>query len=119
VIVAAGGIFLAWRTYGGEDGLANERTWAERFPALYRVLVNKYYVDEIYDALIVKPLAGLSRFFWKGVDTFLIDGAINAGAYATELTGEFGRLSTTGNVRTYALYFFLGVILLGCWIAFG
>jgi NADH-quinone oxidoreductase subunit L len=119
VIVAAGGILLARRMYGGDDGLANERTWAQRFPLLYRVLVNKYYVDEIYDALIVKPLAGLSRFFWKGVDTFLIDGSINAGAYATELTGEFGRLSTTGNVRTYALYFFLGVILLGCWIAFG
>ena len=119
VIVAAGGILLARRIYGGDSGLSQGRTWAERFPTLYRVLVNKYYVDEIYDALIVKPLAGLSRFFWKGVDTFIIDGTIHAGAYATELTGELGRLSTTGNVRTYALYFFLGVILLGCWIAFG
>jgi NADH-quinone oxidoreductase subunit L len=119
VAVAVAGIFVAWRTYGGDTGLAKGRTWAERFPTLHRVLANKYYVDEIYDALIVKPLAGLSRFFWKGVDTFLIDGSINAGAYTTELTGEFGRLSTTGNVRTYALYFFLGVILLGCWIAFG
>jgi NADH-quinone oxidoreductase subunit L len=119
VLVAFGGILLARRMYGGDSGLANGRTWAERFPTLHRVMVNKYYVDEIYDALIVKPLAGLSRFFWKGVDTFAIDGTIHAGAYATELTGEFGRLSTTGNVRTYALYFFLGVILLGCWIAFG
>ena len=119
VLVAAAGFFVAWRTYGGGNGLAKGRAWAERLPALHRVLANKYYVDEIYDALIVKPLAGLSRFFWKGVDTFLIDGSINAGAAATELTGEFGRLSTTGNVRTYALYFFLGVILLGWWIAFG
>jgi NADH-quinone oxidoreductase subunit L len=119
VTVAVAGILLARRIYGGNDGVERDSAFAERFPTLHRVLVNKYYVDEIYDALIVKPLAGLSRFFWKGIDTFLIDGTINAGAYATELTGEFGRLSTTGNVRTYALYFFLGVILLGCWIAFG
>ncbi|MFY9822866.1 MAG: NADH-quinone oxidoreductase subunit L [Thermoanaerobaculia bacterium] len=119
VAVAAAGVFAAWRTYGGETGLAKGEAWAERLPVLHRVLVHKYYVDEIYDALIVKPLAGLSWFFWKAVDTFLIDGTINAGAAATELTGEFGRLTTTGNVRTYALYFFLGVILLGWWIAFG
>ena len=119
VIVAAAGIFLAWRVYSGEDGVANERAWAARFPTLHRVLANKYYVDEIYDALIVRPLAALSRFFWKVVDTYVIDGTINAGAYLTELTGDVGRFSTTGNVRSYALYFFLGVILLGCWIAFG
>ncbi|HYX26104.1 MAG TPA: NADH-quinone oxidoreductase subunit L, partial [Thermoanaerobaculia bacterium] len=119
VIVAAAGIFLAWRVYSGEDGVANERAWAARFPTVHRVLANKYYVDEIYDALIVRPLAALSRFFWKVVDTYVIDGTINAGAYLTELTGDVGRFSTTGNVRSYALYFFLGVILLGCWIAFG
>ena len=100
-------------------GVVFHRTWAERFPTLHRVLANKYYVDEIYDALIVKPLAGLSRFFWKVVDTYVIDGTINAGAYLTELTGDVGRFSTTGNVRSYALYFFVGVILLGCWLAFG
>src|SRR4051812_23213890 len=66
VAVAVAGIYVAWRTYGGEIGLAKGNTWAERFPTLHRVLANKYYVDEIYDTLIVKPLAGLSRFFWKG-----------------------------------------------------
>jgi hypothetical protein len=53
------------------------------------------------------------------VDTFVIDGAVNAGAFLTELTGDVGRFTTTGNVRNYALYFFLGVILLFGWIAFG
>jgi len=99
--------------------LAKGRAWAQRFPFVHRLLENKYYVDEIYDALIVRPLAALSRFFWKVVDTFLIDGAVNAGAFLTELTGDVGRFSTTGNVRNYALYFFLGVILLFWWIAFG
>jgi NADH-quinone oxidoreductase subunit L len=117
-LVALGGIYFAWQTYGGDNGLAKGRVWAERFPTLHRLLVNKWYVDEIYDALIVRPLAALSRFFWKVIDTFVIDGAINAGAFLTELTGDVGRFSTTGNVRNYALYFFLGVILLFWWIAF-
>jgi NADH-quinone oxidoreductase subunit L len=116
IAVALAGIFLAWRAYAGDTGLAEGRTWAERYPALHRLLVNKYYVDEIYDRLIVRPLAWLSRMLWKAVDTFVIDGAINAGAFLTELTGDVGRFSTTGNVRNYALYFFLGVILLFWWI---
>ena len=118
-LVAAAGIYLAWQIYGGQNGLAKGRAWAARFPRVHRQLVNKYYVDEDYDAVIVRPLAALSRFFWKVVDTFVIDGAVNAGAFLTELTGDVGRFTTTGNVRNYALYFFLGVILLFGWIAFG
>jgi NADH-quinone oxidoreductase subunit L len=116
IAVALAGIFLARAFYGGDRGLAKGREFAQRFPAVHRLLVNKYYVDEIYDRLIVRPLAWLSRMFWKAVDTFVIDGAVNAGAFLTELTGDVGRFSTTGNVRNYALYFFLGVILLFWWI---
>lgn len=118
-LVALSGIFLAWAFYGGDKGLANGRTWAERFPAVHRLLVNKFYVDEIYDFLIVRPLAALSRVFWKFVDAIVIDGAINVGAFLTELTGDVGRFTTTGNVRNYALYFFLGVVVLFWWIVFG
>jgi NADH-quinone oxidoreductase subunit L len=119
VAVAVTGILVSRSIYGGDKGLSQARGWAERFPVLHRVLVNKYYVDEIYDAAIVRPLAAFSRFLWKVVDTFVIDGAVNAGAFLTELTGDVGRFTTTGNVRNYALYFFLGVILLFGWIAFG
>ncbi len=118
VAAAVGGLFAARSAYGGDRGLAKEQAWAARFPAVHRLLVNKYYVDEIYDAVIVKPLAALSRFFWKVVDSFVIDGSINAGAFLTELTGDIGRFTTTGNVRNYALYFFLGVVVLFWWIAF-
>jgi NADH-quinone oxidoreductase subunit L len=118
-LVALAGIYFAWQTYGGDNGLAKGEAWAARFPWLHRQLVNKWYVDEDYDAVIVRPLAALSRLFWKVVDVFVIDGAVNAGAFLTELTGDVGRFTTTGNVRNYALYFFLGVILLFGWIAFG
>jgi len=119
IAAAFGGLLVARALYGRDAGLEKERAWIARFPAAYRVLANKYYVDEIYDRLIVKPLAWLSWLFWKGIDTLLIDTVIvNGGAAATELTGDVGRFTTTGNVRNYALYFFLGVILLFWWIAF-
>jgi NADH:ubiquinone oxidoreductase subunit 5 (subunit L)/multisubunit Na+/H+ antiporter MnhA subunit len=57
--------------------------------------------------------------FWKFVDAIVIDGAINVGAFLTELTGDVGRFTTTGNVRNYALYFFLGVVVMFWWIVFG
>jgi NADH-quinone oxidoreductase subunit L len=116
VAVAVAGIALAWKLYNRADGPAVGASWAARFPAVHRLLVNKYYVDEIYAALIVRPLGALSRFFWKVIDNLVIDGSINAGAALTELTGDLGRFSTTGNVRNYALYFFLGVIALFVWV---
>ncbi|HLE84971.1 MAG TPA: NADH-quinone oxidoreductase subunit L [Thermoanaerobaculia bacterium] len=116
VLVAAAGIGLAWRFYGGDRGLDEGRRTAARFPGVHRVLVNKYYVDELYDAALVRPLRGLSRFFWRVVDGRVIDGTIHLGAYLTELTGDLGRLTTTGNVRNYALYFFLGLVVLLTWV---
>jgi NADH-quinone oxidoreductase subunit L len=116
VAVAAGGIRLARSFYGGDQGTAKGRQWAARFPGIHNLLVHKYYVDELYDRAIVRPLAALSRLFWKGVDTLLIDGAINTGASTARVAGEVGRFTTTGNVRNYALYFFAGVILLFLWL---
>jgi len=117
-LIALAGIYVAWTNYGDNKGLARGQHWAARLPVLHRLLLNKWYVDELYDWVIVRPLAATARFFWKVVDTFIIDGAINAGAFLTELTGDVGRFSTTGNVRNYALYFFLGVLVLFYWIAF-
>ena len=102
--------------YGRDRGPDGDRTFEQRSPRLHRLLENKYYVDEIYDRLIVRPLHFLAKFFWKGIDMLVIDGAINLGAALTEVAGEVGRFSTTGNVRNYALYFFAGVIVLFVWL---
>jgi NADH-quinone oxidoreductase subunit L len=121
VAVAAAGILLARHLYrrpaGEITGPQEDAAIAARFPAVYRTLANKYYVDELYDRAIVRPLERLSRFFWKWVDGLLIDGTANGSASLADLLGGFGALSTTGNVRNYALYFFLGVLALFWWIA--
>jgi NADH-quinone oxidoreductase subunit L len=115
IAVAAIGILVAWRIWG-RRGLAGEQAFAARGGAVHRLLAAKYHVDELYDRLVVRPTAWLARMLWKVVDTLVIDGALHVGAFLTELTGDLGRLTTTGNVRNYALYFFAGVLLLFGWM---
>ena len=116
VAIAAAGIWLAWKIYGPGRELAGGESWAGRYPKAHRLLVNKYWVDEAYDATVVRPLAAVSRFFFRVVDGGLIEGAVHAGPNLSKLVGEFSRLTTTGNVRNYALYFLGGVLLLLWWL---
>ncbi|HVS04424.1 MAG TPA: NADH-quinone oxidoreductase subunit L [Thermoanaerobaculia bacterium] len=118
VLVAVFGWLLARRVYGHGRGLERAEALADRWPAAHRLLRNKYWVDELYDRLVVRPLAALARFCWKVIDTILIDGSVHVGAFLVELTGDLGRFSTTGNVRNYALYFFVAMVLMFCWLVF-
>ncbi len=86
---------------------------ARIFKPIYVVLYNRYWVDEIYDALIVKPLYGISRWIlFVGVDRVLIDGTVNALAWVSYGFGAFFRKLQTGNVRTYAVWLLLGALVL-------
>ena len=117
VLAALAGIGIA-RAQWKRRGVAADEAFAARAGGLRRLLVNKYFVDEIYDRWIVRPLAAVARACWKVVDTLIIDGALHVGAFVTELTGDLGRFTTTGNVRNYALYFFAGVLVLFWWMIF-
>jgi len=79
-------------------------------------VANKYYVDELYQATVVKPLAKTSYFAWKGVDTVGIDGTINALAFFTEIAGDFLRFLQTGNVRNYVLWVLGGAAFVATWL---
>ncbi len=116
VAVACFGIYLATRFYFGPRAGETPRAIAERVPALYRTVANKYYVDEIYDRTIVRPLAWVSRFSWKGIDTVAIDGTLNASAFFTEIAGDLLRFLQTGNVRNYALMVLGGAVLAAAWL---
>jgi NADH-quinone oxidoreductase subunit L len=89
---------------------------ADQFSRVHRLLLNKYYVDEIYDTLIVQPIKQLSTGgLWKGVDAGLIDGSVN-GVGVTVRAGSSGlRRVQTGSIRTYAASLFLGVVLVLGW----
>ena len=113
VAVAVGGIFIARRFYLGADAFAIPRRIAGRFPLLHRIVFNKYWVDEIYAALVVRPVHRLAIFCWRVFDELLIDTVfVNGTAFAVELTGDLLRYTTTGNVRNYALSVALAILAL-------
>jgi NADH-quinone oxidoreductase subunit L len=86
---------------------------AERFSGLHRLFVNKYYVDEIYNAAIVQPIRIISEEgLWKRVDARAIDGAVNGVAETVGGMSELLRRLQTGSVRAYAASIFAGVVLI-------
>jgi NADH-quinone oxidoreductase subunit L len=116
IAAAAAGLALAWRLWGRNLGTYADEMLARRAPRLYRLVENKYFVDEFYDRFVVRPLRSLARFCWKVIDSVFIDGGLHVLAFITELAGDLGRFSTTGNVRHYAFYFFAGVLVLFWWM---
>jgi NADH-quinone oxidoreductase subunit L len=86
---------------------------AASFAGAHRVLLNKYYVDEIYDAVIVQPIKRTSeRALWRVFDAGVIDGAVNgAGSFVNGASAILRRLQT-GSMRAYALSVFVGVVLI-------
>jgi len=108
-LVAFTGIGLAWLFFLKRRDLADAA--ASRFSGLHRLLLNKYYVDEVYDASIVQPVRIVSeQVLWKGVDATVIDGAVNgAGVTVQGLSGRL-RLLQTGSIRAYAASLMIGAV---------
>jgi NADH-quinone oxidoreductase subunit L len=76
------------------------------------LLYNKYYVDEIYDRLVVQPIVRASRFCWKVIDAGIIDGTVNAVGWVAKGTGWGASLFQTGTVNTYAFIITAGVLVI-------
>ena len=86
---------------------------ARSFSGLYTLLLNKYYVDEVYDATIVTPLVAFSREgLWRGFDVRVIDAAVNGAGTIVAGSAWTMRQLQTGSVRAYASSLFVGVVLI-------
>ena len=104
VAVGFGGWMIARHFYTGATAFSAPRRVAERLPFLHKLLLNKYWVDELYDAIVVTPIHRIAVFLWRVVDQLIIDSiCVNGIAFAVELTGDVLRFAQTGNVRNYAL----------------
>ena len=85
---------------------------AKSFSRAYALLLNKYYVDEIYAATLVKPLVWIStRVLWNAVDEGAIDGSVNGLADGAQAVGGRLRRVESGNTRSYAAWVVVGAIL--------
>jgi NADH-quinone oxidoreductase subunit L len=86
---------------------------AARFAGIHRLLLGKYFVDELYNAVIVQPIKNVSTvFLWRGFDAGVIDGAVNGAGQVVRGGGTALRRLQTGSVRVYAASLFLGVVLI-------
>src|SRR3954454_6476696 len=110
VLIGALGLVAGWRSTLRRPTLPAAEAPADT--GIGRVLLHKYYVDEIYNALIVRPVVLLSRYvLWKGVDQGIVDGAaVNGTARLSRGLGWLGSRLQTGQVGVYVVLFLVGAI---------
>jgi NADH-quinone oxidoreductase subunit L len=109
VAVALLGIYIAYIFYIKKPQTPHQLN--AKFPYIYKLLYNKYYVDEIYNAVFVKPTVRGSEIIYDNFDLKVIDGAVNGSASVTGLSGKILSYLQTGLIKDYALVFLFGVIL--------
>ena len=117
VLVAAGAIWGARLLYLKRSDIVADLY--RRFGWIHRILFNKYYVDEVYDASIITPTVRLSEgFLWKGIDVRVIDGIVNGSAKIVGVASQWFRRIQTGVTQVYAIVFVGGIFLILTWILF-
>ena len=98
---------LAYLFYVAKPGLAD--SFANGLGGLYKLVYNKYFVDEVYDAAVVKPLMQGSRtVLWRGMDAGLIDGIVNGVGRRRAAVGNILKLLQSGSIRNYAAWVVFG-----------
>jgi NADH-quinone oxidoreductase subunit L len=115
--IAIAGIYGARVVYLRRTELAE--AWKAKYAAMYRILFNKYYVDEAYDKLFVSPTVKVSEgLLWKGVDVSVIDGAVNGSARLIAIAAQGIRRIQTGIAQQYAAVFVGGILVVLAWLMF-
>lgn len=85
----------------------------------YKVLYNKYYIDELYDAVIVRPIKAVAMVCWKVFDVIIVDGTVLAFGRVSRLSGEVARLIQTGAIQVYATFIILGLMATVGYLIYG
>ncbi len=113
VIIVFGGILFAYTMYMKKRSLPE--TLAAANPSFYRLSLNKWYVDELYEKAVINPLCSIGLFLWKGIDVVVIDGLVNSTAEFFMQCGVIWKASQTGYVQRYAVSFLVGVFVLAAY----
>ena len=118
VVLAGAGIGLAYMLYCRDAEKKTAHVLAQRYQVFYKLSYNKFYVDELYawfTKRIVDATARVTYYF----DIYIVDGIINGLAAATRGSGKGLRYLQTGRLQTYALVFFLAILLISVIITIG
>jgi NADH-quinone oxidoreductase subunit L len=121
VAAASLGLFFAWLFYYKRRELPDRITG--KMHGIYMMVLHKYYVDEGYGGIFVKPLLALSTVvLWRGIDQGVIDGLVNGVGTTSKGIGNELRRMQSGNIRSYAAWIALGgaaVIAYMVWLGVG
>ena len=110
VASAAAVIFFAYTLYMKHKVLPVEKE--EQLKPWQKIIYNKYYVDEFYDALIRKPLDAISTLFYKFLDLQVVDGIVNGVGTAVKSIGSVVRLAQQGNIGFYVISMVMGIVFI-------
>jgi NADH-quinone oxidoreductase subunit L len=108
IAIAAAGVFIAFILYGRQSEIPGRiaRT------AVYKLLADKYYIDELYDRLFVQPFAAFSAWLARRFDPGFIDGVVNGVAASVRARSLSWRRLQSGNVQHYLFAFLAGTLLI-------
>jgi NADH-quinone oxidoreductase subunit L len=117
IAMGVSGIFFAWVFYIAKPSLP--KAFHDAFPQLYQFLLNKWYFDELYEKLFVKPSKQLGDHFWKKWDTLIIDDlGPNGAALASLKTALQTKKLQTGYLYHYAFAMMIGLLLFVSWVVY-
>jgi NADH-quinone oxidoreductase subunit L len=111
VVSALIGLAVAYWLYLRQP--AKPEQIAKSMQPVYKTLLNKYYVDELYAAVVINPLMWIStNVLWKTIDVAGIDGAVNGIATGAKSIGDTVRHAQSGNTRSYAVWVVIGALVI-------
>jgi NADH-quinone oxidoreductase subunit L len=117
IYLAIAGVGTAWYVYMKRPELAD--TIRQRFNALYTLLVNKYYADDINAVVFAGGARGVGQLLWKIGDVLIIDGLlVNGSAKVVGWTASVVRKIQTGHLYTYAFSMIIGLLFILSWFVF-
>ena len=117
LVVTGAGVLVAWQIY--YRGQPSPERVAAAAPALYRLLYRKYYVDELYDWAIVRPIKVTALLLYRFVELAAVDATVDNVGKLTRWAGGKLRLTQTGYARNYALSILFGAMLIAAYYVAG
>jgi NADH-quinone oxidoreductase subunit L len=116
--MGATGLALSWNLYMRRRDVPKQL--AEKYPRLYQFLLNKWYIDELYDVMFVKPAIKIGHFFWQTIDTKIIDGlGPNGTALLSYIAAKRTSKLQSGYIYHYAFVMLAGLLFFISWVVFG
>jgi NADH-quinone oxidoreductase subunit L len=116
VLGAVVGISIAWNLY---KNLGRAGELAKRFAGAHKLLENKWYVDELFEGLFVRPIQSLSKALWKGFDVAVIDRIVLGFGRVSVMTGQAVRVVQTGSIQLYAFMLLVGIVVTVGYLIYG